>query len=412
MGAYDELKARGLVAQTTDEEAVRKLLDHGPTTVYAGFDPTADSLHVGNLVPIMGLARLQKAGHRVIAVCGGATALVGDPSGKTEARPLLDAERLRANRAGIRPQLERFLTLDGERGILVDNSDWVAALGWLEALRLLGPRFSVSRMLSYETYKTRLETGLTYLELSYQLLQAFDFLHLHREYGCTLQIGGDDQWANILAGMDLIRRVERGSVEGMTLPLLTTAGGEKMGKTEKGALWLDPARTSPYDFYQYWINIADQDVGKCLAFFSDLPNASIEHLLGPQGPGIVAAKHELAREFTTLVHGEEEARRAQGAARAAFGAGGAEIEGVPTSTIPPAELEQGIELVALLQRVGICKSKGEARRLVSQGGAYVNGRRVDDLAATLGPGDLADGALMLRAGKKRHHRVLLDPPQT
>ncbi len=407
MNTFDTLKRRGLVAQTTDEQAVRELIDGPPCTVYAGFDPTADSLHVGNLVPILGLARLQKAGHRIIAVCGGATALIGDPSGKTSLRPMIDRERLKSHLAGIRPQLERFLILDGERGILLDNADWISPLGWLEALRMLGPRFSVSRMLSYETYKTRLETGLTFLELSYQLLQAYDFLHLWREQGCTLQIGGDDQWANILAGMDLIRRVESASVEGLTLPLLTTATGHKMGKTEDGALWLDPARTSPYNFYQYWINIDDADVHKCLCFFTDCTIEEIEHLTGSEGPGIVETKRLLAKEFTTRVHGSDEAEKAQTAARAAFGGGGAGVEGVPSSTIQREELQQGIELLGLLVQVGICKSKGDARRLVKQGGAYVNGTRIDDIAAEVSESDLEEDAIMLRGGKKRFHRVIV-----
>ena len=407
MSTFDTLKRRGLVAQTTDEQAVRDLIDGPPRTVYAGFDPTADSLHVGNLVPILGLSRLQKAGHRIIAVCGGATALVGDPSGKTSLRPMIDNERLNSNLAGIRPQLERFLILDGEQGILLDNAGWISPMSWLEALRTLGPRFSVSRMLSYETYKTRLETGLTFLELSYQLLQAYDFLHLWREHGCTLQIGGDDQWANILAGMDLIRRVESTSVEGLTLPLLTTATGQKMGKTEDGALWLDSTRTSPYDFYQYWINIDDADVHKCLCFFTDCTIEEIEHLTGSEGPGIVETKHLLAKEFTARVHGSDEAEKARAAARAAFGSGGAGVEGVPTSTIAREELEGGVELLALLVQVGICKSKGDARRLVKQGGAYVNGARIDDIAAEVGESDLEENAIMLRGGKKRFHRVVV-----
>lgn len=408
MSIFAELQARGLVAQTTDERAIRERLESGPTTIYAGFDPTATSLHVGNLVPLLTLGRLQKAGHRAIVLCGGATALVGDPSGKTAARPMLSSEALRRNLSGIRRQLERFLVLDGEQGLLVDNADWTAPLSWLEALRSLGPHFSISRMLSYETYKARLETGLSYLELSYQLLQASDFLHLHREYGCTLQLGGDDQWANILAGMDLIRRVDRQSVEGLTVPLLTTAAGAKMGKTEQGSLWLDGSQTPPYDFYQYWVNINDRDVAKCMCFFTDLSVAEITELCGPQGPSIIDAKHRLAHEFTSLLHGKEAAEQAAAAARAAFGAGGSGVQGLPTTSIGAAELGAGMELVALLTRVELCASRGEARRLIQQGGAYLNGERVSDVDHRVDAQAVVEGAILLRAGKKRHHRVLVE----
>jgi tyrosyl-tRNA synthetase len=406
MSVFADLGARGLVAQTTDEAAIREMVATDPITVYAGFDPTAASLHVGNLVPLLTLGRMQQAGHRIIAVCGGATALVGDPSGKSSARPMLSPETLARNVAGIRKQLERFLVLDGERGMLLDNSAWIGELGWLEALRLLGPHFSVSRMLSYETYKVRLETGLSYLELSYQLLQAFDFLHLHRTYGCTLQIGGDDQWANILAGMDLIRRVERGSVEGLTVPLLTTATGAKMGKTEQGSLWLDAELTPPYDFYQYWINIDDRDVERCLLFFTHLDPAETKALCAAGGPGIMAAKRRLAHEFTSLVHGREAADRAQQAAKAAFGGGAAGMGHLPTTELDAVELAAGIELLQLLVRTGLCKSRGEARRLLQQGGAYVNGERVAVLDRRVGGDDLRDGAVLLRAGKKRYHRLV------
>ncbi len=407
MSVFAELSTRGLVAQTTDEAAIQQMVAAGPITVYAGFDPTAASLHVGNLVPLLTLGRMQQAGHRIIAVCGGATALVGDPSGKSSARPMLDRATLARNVAGIRKQLERFLVLDGERGMLLDNSEWIGALNWLEALRLLGPHFSVSRMLSYETYKVRLETGLSYLELSYQLLQAFDFLHLYRTHGCTLQIGGDDQWANILAGMDLIRRVERGSVEGLTVPLLTTASGAKMGKTEKGSLWLDADLTPPYDFYQYWINIDDRDVERCLLFFTGIEPAAVQALCAADGPGIMVAKERLAYEFTRLVHGADAAEKARQAARAAFGGGAAGMDHLPTTALTEAEFAAGMELVQLLTRTRLVQSRGEARRLIQQGGAYVNGERVSALDARVDSADLRDGAVLLRAGKKRYHRLVV-----
>lgn len=405
MNIFDALNERGLVAQSTDPAAIQKLVGDGSTTIYCGFDPTAPSLHAGSLVPILTLARLQRAGHRVIAVCGGATAMVGDPSGKTSMRPMLAREDLERNVAGIRSQMERYLVLDGERGILVDNSQWLGGLNWLQALRTIGRHFSINRMLSYETYKVRLETGLSYLELSYQLLQAYDFLHLYQTEGCRIQIGGDDQWANIISGMDLVRRVEQESVEGWTLPLLTTASGAKMGKTESGALWLDAERTSPYDFYQYWINVDDRQVRDCFHFFSLMPTDEVATLCGPEGAPIQEQKRRLAWEITALVHGEDEAKRATEAARALFGGRGADMSSVPSSELYASRLAEGYALGDAFVDCGLTKSRGELRRLAQQGGVYVNGERVDRWDLVLGTEHVDDGAILLRAGKKRHHRL-------
>lgn len=404
---YDVLKERGFVQQVTDEEGLRELFERERVSGYIGFDPTADSLHVGSLMPIMGLVHLQRCGHRPIVVIGGGTAMVGDPSGKTEMRQMLTREQIAANAEKIKAQIGRYVDFSDDRAIVVDNYEWLAPLNYIEFLREIGRHFSVNRMLAAEAYRIRLETGLSFLEFNYQLLQAYDYLVLYRRYGCKLQMGGDDQWGNIVAGIDLIRRLEGVETYGLTFPLITTASGQKMGKTAKGAVWLDPQKTSPYDFYQYWINTDDRDVERFLAYFTLLPMDEVRRLGSLRGEEIRQAKEVLAYEVTKLAHGEEEARKARDAARAAFyGAG--DIEALPSTTIPRAALERGISVVDLFVQTGLAKSKSEARRLIQQGGAYINGERVDDIEAVASLEHLQDGHLILRAGKKRYHRVVIE----
>jgi tyrosyl-tRNA synthetase len=398
----DILSERGFVEQTTDPEALRRTLDT-PTTVYVGFDPTADSMHVGHLLPVMGLAHLQRAGHRPIALVGGGTALIGDPSGKTELRRMLTPEDIEANAAGLRTQLGRFLNF-GAGALLLNNAEWLSPLNYIEFLRDVGVHFSVNRMIAAESYRQRLETGLNFIEFNYMLLQAYDFLVLHQRHGCMIQLGGNDQWGNIVAGVDLIRRVESHTAHACTFPLITTNSGAKMGKTASGAVWLDPARTSPYEFYQYWINSEDPDVGRFLGLFTFLPMDEVRHLAALEGAELRTAKETLAFETTRLVHGEEAAVQARDASRALFrGAGG--LATVPTYEIARQRLEDGVEAFLLLHEAGLTKSRGEARRLIQQGGAYLNGRPVTGFDQAVTAADLEDGAVLLRAGKKKHCAV-------
>ena len=381
-------------------------MDQQSICAYCGFDPTADSLHVGHLIPIMGLAHLQRQGHRIIALMGGGTAMVGDPSGKTEMRKMLTEEQLQQNIEAIRPQFGRFLRFD-ENNLQINNSEWLRDLNYLDFLREIGRHFSVNRMLSFETYKVRLETGLSFLEFNYQLLQAYDFLELKRRYGCKLQLGGDDQWANILSGVDLIRRVDQHEAYGFTYPLLTTTSGKKMGKTESGAIWLDPTRTSPYEYYQYWVNLDDADVAKCLRLFTYLSQEQIQELEQLEGADIRKAKAVLAFETTSLAHGEEEARKAEKGAQAVFGGGGDRSQ-VPATEIPHTRVTTGILLLDLFVEVGMCPSRSEARRLLQQGGLYLNQERVEELDAALTVEHFVEGEVLLRAGKKRYYRIILN----
>jgi len=403
---YDVLKERGFVEQVSDEGAVREMLSRS-VTCYVGFDPTADSFHAGSLVPIMALAHMQRHAHRVLAVVGAGTAMIGDPSGKSELRQLISEGTIDANAEGLRRQLARFLDFSGGAALMVNNAEWLRPLNYIEFLREIGRHFSVNRMLAAESYRQRLETGLTFIEFNYMLLQAYDYLTLYRRYRCTLQMGGNDQWGNILAGADLIRRVDGGAAEALTFPLLVTASGAKMGKTEKGATWLDAARTSPYEYYQYWINTDDRDVGRFLALFTFLPMDEVRRLSSRPGEELREAKEILAYEATKLNHGEEEANRARGASRALFGGGGGGDEGsVPTVEIDRRRLDEGIPAFALFADAGLAKTRGEARRLIQQGGASVNGRKVGTVDEMIGASELADGALMLRAGKKKYVRVV------
>ncbi len=422
--AYEVLKQRGFVAQVTDDRAVSELFATGPVTCYIGFDPTADSLHVGSLMPIMALVHVRRSGHRPIAVIGGGTAMVGDPSGKTEMRQMLSRERIQANGQAIRAQLDRYLHFDNSAALAVDNYEWLAPLNYIDFLRDIGRHFSVNRMLTAEAYRLRLESGLSFIEFNYQILQAYDFLVLYRRYGCTVQMGGDDQWGNILAGVDLIRRLESGQAEGVTFPLVTTASGEKMGKTARGAVWLDARKTSPYDFYQYWVNVDDRDVERFLAYFTLLPMEEIAQVRRLVGADLNLCKVVLAYEATKITHGEEEAVRAFAAASSAFGRRiippellpsssvprGKEVaseEAIPTSTISRERVEQGIWIVELLTEVGLARTRSEARRLIEQRGAYLNQEPITSVDLRVGHEHFADNTLMLRAGKKRYHRLVM-----
>jgi len=405
--AFDTLKERGFIAQTNDEAAIRAAFGAKQLTYYIGFDPTANSLHCGSLVPIMSMAYLQRAGHKPLGLIGGGTAMVGDPSGKTEMRQMLSFEEISANGDGILGQLRRYLQLDNNAGMSANNADWLMKLNYIEFLRDIGRYFRVNEMIRAEAYRARLEReeGLSFIEFNYQLLQAYDFLQLYERHGCILQMGGDDQWSNILAGTDLIRRKHQKQAYCITFPLLTTARGEKMGKTAAGAIWLDPARTSPYEFYQYWINTDDRDVRKFLALFTFLPMTEVERLGALQGAELNAAKEVLAYEATSLCHGEGAANEARSAARAAFHGGG-DLSAMPSTSIALGRLQDGIGLLDLFVETGLTESKGDARRLVQQGGAYVNDVVIADAQARVSAADLRDGAVMLRAGKKKYHRVL------
>jgi tyrosyl-tRNA synthetase len=355
----------------------------------------------------MALAHMQRAGHTVIALVGGGTAMIGDPSGKTELRQLMTAGQIESNAEGLKKQLSHFLDFSGGGARMLNNAEWLLPLNFIEFLRDIGRHFSVNKMLAAESYRMRLETGLNFIEFNYMLLQAYDFLYLYREHGCTLQMGGNDQWGNILAGTDLIRRVEGGDAEALTFPLLTTASGGKMGKTERGAVWLDPQRTSPYDYYQYWINTDDRDVGKFLALFTLLPMDEVRRLSSLEGAAIRVAKEVLAKECTAILHGEEAAAEACEASRALFSEGGAPAgDAVPTIDFRLAELQEGVPAFVLFFSAGLARSRGEARRLIEQGGAYVNGRRVDKFDEKITTDNIEDGFILLRAGKKKYMRLL------
>ena len=418
----DELEARGFVQQVTDPEPLRELLATEKVAFYVGIDPTADSLHAGHLLPVMGMAIMQKYGHRPIVIVGGGTAMVGDPSGKTEMRKMLTREQIVDNSAKIKQQLGRYLDFGEGKAIMVDNYDWLGKLNYIDFLRDIGVHFSVNKMLTYETYKRRMETGLSFLEFNYQLLQAYDFYVLYKRYNCRLQMGGDDQWANILAGADLIRRMERANVFGHTFPLLTTATGAKMGKTEAGALWLDPEKTSPYDYYQYWVNVDDRDVLRFMRLYTLLPVDEINRLEGIRDAEFNQAKTILAYEATKLTHGEEEARKALTAAMAAFGSREIPADMLPSSKVPRGVTHGNVEgvpgadvttgtlaakpaLIDVLAEHGLVKSKGEARRLIQQGGVYVNNERIDNIEFQLDTTHIVDGKIELRMGKKRYFNL-------
>jgi tyrosyl-tRNA synthetase len=400
------LEERGFIEQVSDREQAIALLEN-PITCYIGFDPTASSLHLGSLVPIMSLAHMQRAGHRPIAVVGGGTTLVGDPSGKAEMRKLISREEINQNAVGIKSQLARFIDFTNDRAIMVNNADWLAPLNYIDFLRDIGRHFSVNRMLAAESYKVRLETGLSFIEFNYMLLQAYDYWYLFKHYDCRLQMGGNDQWGNILAGVDLIRRLEGQTVHAITFPLITTSSGIKMGKTQKGAVWLDRDLTSPYDYYQYWINQDDRDVERFLGLFTFLPMDEVRRLGALKEAEIRYAKEVLAHETTTLCHGKAEADNARDAARRLFGADESEpTESVPSHQVSAEELERGIPVYHLFEKAHLCKTRSDARRLISQGGAYVNNERVEAFDRLIGSKDLHNGSILLRAGKKRYLRIV------
>ena len=406
------LKERGFFKQCTDEDLLNKKLDEGPVRIYVGVDPTGPSMHVGHMVPLFAMHHLQQAGHLPVILVGGGTARIGDPSGKTDMRKMLTIDQIKANAEKLKVQISNFIKFDGDKAKLVDNADWLAPLNYIEFLRDIGRHFSVNRMLTFESYKKRLEKGLSFIEFNYQLLQSYDFLELYRRENCILQIGGDDQWGNIVAGMELIRRVEGGEAIGLTFPLVTRSDGKKMGKTEKGAIFLDPEMTSVYDFFQYWRNVADADVEKFLLLYTFLPTEECKRLGALEGQDINKAKEVLAYELTKIIHGEEEANKALEGAKAAFKAGGAQDKsGMPSGQIAAAELEAGVNILDLFVKSGLCSSKSEARRLVSQNGAAINGEKNTDVDALIGMDHVAeeDGEkeILLKAGKKRFFRFVV-----
>jgi len=405
---YLTLKERGFIDQATDPEEMVDLFARQTVKAYIGFDPTAISLHIGSLVPIMALAHLQRHGHVPLALVGGGTALIGDPSGKKEMRPVLTYAEVAGNAEGLQKQLSRYMVLDGTRGLLLNNLDWLKPLNYIEFLRDIGRHFSVNRMLAAEAVKQRLETGLSFIEFNYQLLQAYDFLQLYEHQGCLLQMGGSDQWGNIVAGLELIRRVKGGKVYGLTFPLMVTSTGEKMGKTARGAVWLDGERTSPYDYYQFWINTSDEDVGRFLPLFTFLPLEEIKDLTREGGADLRRAKEVLAFEATRITHGEAEAEKAREAARQLFYGRGKDLEGLPTTVIARERFQApGLEAYLLLVETGLCGTRGEARRLITQGGVTIQERRVPTFDLPIGERDFQDGQILIRVGKKKHHRVLL-----
>ena len=417
---YDIFRERGFIEQITDEAEIDQLLKEKSITCYIGFDPTAASLHIGSLVPIMALAHMQRQGHRPIALVGGGTALIGDPSGKTEMRRILSREQINANAEGIKKQLSRYLDFSEGRALLLNNADWLTPLNYIEFLRDIGRHFSVNRMLAAESYRMRLEKGLNFIEFNYMLLQSYDFLQLFKNWDCLMQMGGNDQWGNMVAGIDLIRRMEERKAYSLTFPLITTSQGHKMGKTEKGTVWLDAALTSPYEYYQFWVNTEDADVARFLSLFTFLPMEEIDAVRGLADARLNMAKTVLAFEATKITHGEEEAAAAWKASAGAFGLKPVEdglfpsssiprtAEGLDTDAIPSfqksrTELEAGIPAFELFQEAGLCASRGEARRLLSQGGGYVNDRQIAafDEKITISDTD-AKGEIRLRKGKKNY----------
>ncbi|MDD7413925.1 MAG: tyrosine--tRNA ligase [Eubacteriales bacterium] len=407
--ALDILRERGFVKQVTFEDDLYKAFDEGMVTFYTGFDPTADSLHIGHYIPIMAMAHLQRAGHKPIALMGGGTGMIGDPSGKSDLRKVLTVEDIDNNVAHIRQQMSRFLDFDESRencAIIVNNADWLRTLNYIDFLRDVGSLFSVNRMLTAECYKQRLERGLTFLEFNYMLMQSYDFLQLNHRYNCILQTGGDDQWSNMLSGADLIRRKDGHDAFALTFQLLLTHDGRKMGKTEKGALWLDAEKCSPYDFYQYWRNVDDADVEKCLGLLTFLPMDEVRRLGALEGSAINEAKRVLAFEVTKNIHGEEEALKAQQAAEALF-AGGAMGGSVPTTTLTCEDLAAENRLMALVAKVGLCKSNGEARKTMQAGGLYLGDEKVTDVDFRVTPEMLEGEGLLIRKGKKSYHKLVL-----
>ena len=405
MTIYDELVARGLIAQVTDEEEIKELINNGKAIFYIGFDPTADSLHVGHFMALCLMKRLQMAGNKPIALIGGGTAMVGDPSGRTDMRSMMTKETIAHNCECFKEQMSKFIDFSDGKAMMINNADWLMGLNYIEVLRDVGACFSVNRMLTAECYKQRMEKGLSFLEFNYMIMQSYDFYHLYKTFGCNMQFGGDDQWSNMLGGTELIRRKLGKDAYAMTITLLLNSEGKKMGKTQSGAVWLDPKKTTPYDFYQYWRNVADADVLKCIRMLTFLPLEEIDKMDAWEGAQLNTAKEILAFELTKLVHGEEEAQKAQASAKALF-ASGADAE-IPTVEISDADLVDGaIDVCTLLVKAGLVPSKSEARRAVEQGGVSADGEKVGDTRA-LFSADVLKNGIVLKRGKKSFKKILL-----
>ena len=407
MTVYDELVARGLIAQVTDEEEIKELINNGKATFYIGFDPTADSLHVGHFMALCLMKRLQMAGNKPIALIGGGTAMIGDPSGRTDMRQMMTKETINHNCECFKKQMSRFIDFSEGKALMVNNADWLLDLNYVEVLRDIGPHFSVNRMLSAECYKQRMERGLSFLEFNYMIMQSYDFYELFQRYGCNMQFGGDDQWSNMLGGTELIRRKLGKNACAMTITLLLNSEGKKMGKTQSGAVWLDPEKTSPFEFYQYWRNVGDADVLKCLRMLTFLPLEQIDEMDKWEGSQLNTAKEILAFELTKLVHGEEEAAKAQESARALFSGGNA--ANMPTAVITEENLRDGeLDIMGLLVASGLCASRSEARRAVQQGGVAVNGEKVGSIEASYKPEDINKEDFVLRRGKKNYRKIIFE----
>ena len=406
MTIYDELVARGLIAQVTDEEEIKELINNGKATFYIGFDPTADSLHVGHFMALCLMKRLQMAGNKPIALIGGGTAMIGDPSGRTDMRQMMTKETIQHNCDCFKKQMERFIDFSEGKAMMVNNADWLLDLNYVELLREVGAHFSVNRMLTAECYKQRMEKGLSFLEFNYMIMQSYDFYALYQKYGCNMQFGGDDQWSNMLGGTELIRRKLGKNACAMTITLLLNSEGKKMGKTAKGAVWLDANKTTPFEFYQYWRNVADADVLKCIKMLTFLPLEEIEQMESWEGSELNKAKEILAYELTNLVHGEEEAKKAQDAARALFASGSA--ANMPTYEVQEADLVDGaIDILSLLHVSGLVPSKSEARRAVTQGGVTVDGEKVTDIKTVYTKEQLAGDGIVLKRGKKNFRKITM-----
>ena len=408
MGIYEELQARGLIAQVTDEEEIRDLVNNGKATFYIGFDPTADSLHVGHFMALCLMKRLQMAGNRPVVLVGGGTGYIGDPSGRTDMRSMMTPETIQHNCDCFKKQMERFIDFGEGKAIMVNNADWLLKLNYVDLLRDVGACFSVNNMLRAECYKQRMEKGLSFLEFNYMIMQSYDFYHLFQEYGCNMQFGGDDQWSNMLGGTELIRKKLGKDAYAMTITLLMNSEGKKMGKTASGAVWLDPNKTSPYEFYQYWRNVGDDDVLKCIRMLTFLPLEEIDKMDAWEGAQLNTAKEILAYELTSLVHGEEEAKKAQETARGLFSKGGVTVN-MPATGLSAADLTDGsIGILELMLKCGLVPSKGEARRLVQQGGVEVAGEKVKDIGFALTADQLAGEGVVVKKGKKVFHRAFLE----
>ncbi len=407
MSVFNELKERGLIAQMTHENEIKEQLEKERVTFYIGFDATADSLHVGHFLQLMVMSHMQRAGHRPIALLGTGTTMVGDPTGKSDMRKMLTPEEIEHNAECFRRQMSKFIDFSEDKAIIAKNGDWLMKLNYIEFLREIGVHFSVNRMLTAECFKSRLEKGLTFIEFNYMLMQSYDFLKLNRDFDCKMQLGGDDQWSNIIGGVELVRRCDAKDVYGMTFTLLTTKEGKKMGKTENGAIWLDPDKTPPYEFFQYWRNVADGDVINCLKMITFVSLDEIREMEHWQGSELNKAKERLAYELTKLVHGEEEAQKALSAALALFASGGND-ENMPTTQLSDEDFADGvIAVLDLLTKTGLAPSKGEARRLVTQGGIVIAGEKIADISATVKRGDFKDDELIIRKGKKVYHKAIL-----